>query len=411
MQTTSRRAFTLPELLIVIAIIGVLAALLMVSMSGAFRLSKQTRCASNLHYLYQALSLRRSDSLQSRRPPMKVTEWAVQVLPYIDFKKSVLICPASASASEEYVNRQGYAEDWDFSAIDEWGTDAKVIEGELSGAELVDLVELWTGYPQWGMSYVPFEPGPACVKLSNTQWDKAIGEGFLHVDYHGPKGFRQHDRGDFSYSADGNPNQYWLCFEHSLKIDSNYTDLMVHVTDNDDGTYTLSIAKFHCASGVGIVEKGTHDRLYTAGGQGFGIHNPSERVQLTVGEVQEGEPSVVGGYESTIDPYTAGEEIGGVGVAITNYGMNAQPAETRESITCVPDGPGKILLMGYVKILARATDHWSDSAVDPNGDGVPLFARHEHRVNVLFSDGAVRPTHPDEINPGRLSNRITYWEP
>ncbi|MEA3366539.1 MAG: type II secretion system protein, partial [Planctomycetota bacterium] len=58
MRTTRHAAFTLPELLIVIAIIGVLAALIGVSMSNAFRLSERTECVSNLHYLSQALAMR-----------------------------------------------------------------------------------------------------------------------------------------------------------------------------------------------------------------------------------------------------------------------------------------------------------------------------------------------------------------
>ncbi|MFO8011971.1 MAG: type II secretion system protein, partial [Phycisphaerae bacterium] len=107
-------AFTLPELLIVIAIIGVLAALVFVSTTNAIRLSERTECVSNLHYLYQALKMRQSDSLTSRRPPMKVSHWATQwgVLPYVDFEQDILLCPAQGS-TETRVNDEEFNQRWD----------------------------------------------------------------------------------------------------------------------------------------------------------------------------------------------------------------------------------------------------------------------------------------------------------
>jgi hypothetical protein len=76
------------------------------------------------------------------------------------------------------------------------------------------------------------------------------------------------------------------------------------------------------------------------------------------------------------------------------------------------DLTGKILAMDYISVLARVTDDWDDRRMfDVNEDYVLDFARHNRRLNVLFSGGEVRSMTPEEVDPSVISNQVQYWLP
>ncbi len=60
--TPRHGAFTLVEMLVVIAIIGILAAILFPALSRAQESARQTNCASNLNQIYTAVSLYKQDT-------------------------------------------------------------------------------------------------------------------------------------------------------------------------------------------------------------------------------------------------------------------------------------------------------------------------------------------------------------
>jgi prepilin-type N-terminal cleavage/methylation domain-containing protein/prepilin-type processing-associated H-X9-DG protein len=105
----SRTAFTLTELLVVITIIGILAALLLPTLSGAKAKAQQIQCAGNLHQLGVAIHVFLTDyhayptAIDSTNSEFGGRWWAIQLereglgisSPPSDFnEKGVWHCPA-----------------------------------------------------------------------------------------------------------------------------------------------------------------------------------------------------------------------------------------------------------------------------------------------------------------------------
>ncbi len=79
--------------------------------------------------------------------------------------------------------------------------------------------------------------------------------------------------------------------------------------------------------------------------------------------------------------------------------------------------PGRrvILCLDYTKVVARgATDSYPD---DWRGEGwgtdagLLVFARHDRRTNVLFTDGSVDILDPRDFDPIGLASVAAYWDP
>ncbi len=86
MARRTRAAFTILELLIVIAIIALIAALLFPLFAGARKKARETQCMNNLHQVYIAWSLYTSDYQETA--PLAL----YFILPYIK-DRGVLVCP------------------------------------------------------------------------------------------------------------------------------------------------------------------------------------------------------------------------------------------------------------------------------------------------------------------------------
>ena len=95
----TRKAFTLIELLIVIAIIGLLMSILVPALSGARRIAKSTVCATRLRTLGQGLVLyanaHNDDLVPGRLPKIDDDHWRIRVEGGIKYRPTFLTMMAS----------------------------------------------------------------------------------------------------------------------------------------------------------------------------------------------------------------------------------------------------------------------------------------------------------------------------
>ena len=389
------RAFTLPELLIVTAIIAILVAMLGPSLMHSFDVADQNRCSANLYYLSQAITMRRGDAAAGRRSELKVTQWATQLQPYVE-SGEILICPAGGS-SESWVDPEdGSTLPPELADMGDWGTksqDLEVIdEAQKATKDVAELCSIRT-IAGSNTYYTRFEAGPYCLKLSDAQYADAKSKGLLgdadSANYITSKY-------DTKYKASGDGTSYWLCFE-DYGGDQDFKDVMVHVNENEDGSFGLQV----CAGSTGhknsVVRTDDHNTVLVD------VPSNASGLQLSVGEQKEDEAVESDAATASTGGSEATSSQGG-GVFATSYAMNASRLYPTR-------GAGKIMLLDYCKYLASAADTWGDARVDPNQDGVPIFARHTHMINVLFSDGSVQLMDPADINPALPSIETRYWLP
>ena len=204
------------------------------------------------------------------------------------------------------------------------------------------------------------ETGTFMCKLSNTQYVEA---GFVD----GKRRFNPPP-----YQADSNPDVFWFCMEdwHCAGQSGDFDwDLHIRVTDNCDGTVTLLLKQM---------------------GTGYQF----ELIDLVKNEVVMVKSQMTGvppGAEYTVI-------VGGQG--LTSYGINGAVGSIRHS-------GGKIMVIEYPWLIARSTHDWGDYESDI--PGIPIFARHRGKINVLFVDGSVKLMRPDDINPADPDTEAVYW--
>ncbi|MBM4016824.1 MAG: type II secretion system protein [Planctomycetes bacterium] len=396
MRPHAHRGFTLVELLIVIAIIGILLALLGPALKGAWAMADQSRCTSNLYYLSQAISMRRADAMQgSKKSDLRSRWWPSELMPYLESGATILVCPAGAAGAGEGGGAYDEAYDGTGAGADEpdpvTGTRGSGVS--LAYPPLSDLAELRLS---GGKAFQPLDAGVWTLKLSEEQYQEARSLGFMGAD--GAKNLR--GAMDTNYRPGADPYLYYLCFEDNITTggDMDFNDTMIRVTDHRNGMYDLTIAG-HTAGAHALVTIPDHQVILALPTSQY-----YQNQQVSVGQAQSEDTDEEGG--GTGGSSSGGSSGGGssaVTIVGTNYGMNGDYPHLITSA-------GRVALMDYCRYLIKRADVWTDPKMDPNQDGVPIFARHGGMVNVLMTDGSVVLMDPAEIDPSRV-DAARYWTP
>jgi Tfp pilus assembly protein PilE len=392
-------AFSLAELLIVIAVLAILAAMLMPALWKVWAMVGHHQCTRNLAHLHQAIGMRRAEAAESPLADVKARSWPSQILPYLEYDRSFLICPVSAAGGAEIVDTDEppepggtFSPSGGDTGLDE--DDEEYIPDHYT--ELTELVELCLG----GHTYVPLAEGPWVVKLSEAQVQAAQSRGYLRGD--GMSNLQ--GAMDTTYRAGSDPSTYWLCFEDVRPSggDKDFNDTMIRVHDNQNGTYELTLSG-HTGGAHSLVSRPDHQPIMALPRGSY-----YQGVTVTVG-VEEVDPETGREWGGESDPWAwRGDDPDAPDttrlVVATNYGM---PGDTKY----LTARPGAIALLDYARYVAHCDDVWSDPEVDPDHDGVPRFARHDAQIHVLLTDGSVRPMWPHEINPAYPDAYRQYWAP
>lgn len=203
-----RRGFTLAELMVVIAIIGLLVAMLMPTLSSVYSVVRLTQCSNNLRNIRVAVETLRARDKISRTGALAVEGWRAQLSAYDSNSTDVMICP------------EGYTLAANWEKDDVLG---KYALKTLNGATFI--------------YNMPLIPGPACRKENVTNGGRKYDLSF--EDQRTSTGAAT---GDFSYN---NP---------ALTVELTGSDAKItvrgggggyhwHLVDMDDKVYMNDILK------------------------------------------------------------------------------------------------------------------------------------------------------------------------
>jgi len=136
-----RTAFSLVELLIVIAVVIVLIGLLIPAVGMARARARQTKCAAHLSQLHKAWTT----ASAKLPPPLSPSQWPQKLLPYVELEVAVMNCPdkvSSGSESSYGMNHRAFRmADQDNGRI--VLLDYKAVEAKVVGQTLSQLNASW----------------------------------------------------------------------------------------------------------------------------------------------------------------------------------------------------------------------------------------------------------------------------
>ena len=102
MINRDRKGFTLVELMVVIAMVALLVAMLMPSLSSVFTMVRMTQCAGNLRNIRVAVSTLAARDKISHTGALMVDGWRGQLSAYDANSQEVMICPEGSTSSTNW---------------------------------------------------------------------------------------------------------------------------------------------------------------------------------------------------------------------------------------------------------------------------------------------------------------------
>jgi prepilin-type N-terminal cleavage/methylation domain-containing protein/prepilin-type processing-associated H-X9-DG protein len=203
-----RKGFTLAELMVVIAIIGLLVAMLTPSLSSVYAVARQSLCANNLRNIRTAVATLAARDKISRTGALGVEGWRGQLSAYDANSLEVMICP------------EGYTLSADWQRDDVLG---KYALKTLSGSTF--------------LYNMPLIPGPACRKENITNGGRKY-----NLSFEDQRTSTGAPTGDFSFA---NPILTIELIGHDAKVTvaGGGGGYNWHLVDTDDKVYLNDVMK------------------------------------------------------------------------------------------------------------------------------------------------------------------------
>jgi len=389
--------FTLAELLIVIAIVALLAALLYPAAYRALETRTLLGCTQRLHYIWQAWNVRASEARvrSTQIAPLQVSYWKQQLRPYLDEKSDQLMCPVASLSG-------GTPTGWD--GVDPWErARQQVADGGSSGA----------GRTGSFISEEDIVERPSTENLKVEVWLRP-GSDFRGVKENNLIYIMDCEEGQWARKENVTQDGYDLVFEDSWN--TTWNDLRVRFSEADDGSLTITYLEEHTGGNCyNLVDITTGETLICGMGDGNAHHGwakASYGTSVTLEAENVDQPEVADDEvgEFTTGPAGSAGSGSGTGAALRGtYGMNSI-ANFREGIE------GHVILcLDYKKSVARGPtdslpDWWHKDGWQTE-QGIPVFARHFGKINVLFTDGSVELMDPWDIDPSGPVSVNRWWDP
>ncbi len=390
-----RRGFTLAELLIVIAIVALLATLLYPAGFRALEMRSLVGCTQRLRCIHQAWHIRASEARvrSGQIPPLQVAYWKQQLRPYLEDQSDQLMCPEASLAA-------GTPTGWD--GVDPWQrARQQVADGGGTGG----------GRTGSFISEEDIVERPSMENLKVEVWLRP-GSDFRGVKENNLIYVMDCEEGQWARKENVTENSYELVFEDSWN--TTWNDLRMRFTEQEDGSLTITYLDENTGGNCyNLVDISTGETLLSGMGDGNAHHGWQRAAfgtSITLDAEDVDRPQMTDDEMGEFTTGPGGSSGSGMGAALRGtYGMNSI-ANFREGIE------GHVVLcLDYKKSVARGPtdvvpDWWHKDGWQTE-EGIPVFARHFGKINVLFSDGQVQLMDPWDIDPAGPVSVNRWWDP